>query len=47
MPVAALHRDPRMSMTRLAAAMNVGETTARRRLTRLMGPHVLHQRPFA
>lgn len=45
--VAALQRDARMSMTRLAAAMNVGETTARRRLTRLMGSHVLHLRLFA
>lgn len=45
--VAALQRDARMSMTRLAAATNVGETTARRRLTRLMGSHVLHLRLFA
>jgi DNA-binding Lrp family transcriptional regulator len=42
-----LQRDARMPMTRLAAAMNMGESTVRRRLTRLMSSHVVHLRLFA
>ncbi|MFE2720843.1 Lrp/AsnC family transcriptional regulator [Kitasatospora sp. NPDC059327] len=42
--VALLQGDARMSMTRLARELRVGETTARRRLARLMSSHVLHLR---
>ncbi|MEV7612684.1 Lrp/AsnC family transcriptional regulator [Streptomyces sp. NPDC089799] len=45
--VALLSRDARMSTTRLARELRVGETTARRRLARLMGSHVLHLRLHA
>ncbi|MGW2397423.1 Lrp/AsnC family transcriptional regulator [Kitasatospora sp. NPDC001664] len=45
--VALLQDDARMSMTRLARELRVGETTARRRLARLMGSHVLHLRLHA
>ncbi|MFB7406353.1 Lrp/AsnC family transcriptional regulator [Streptomyces sp. NPDC056202] len=45
--VALLHRDARMSTTRLARELRVGETTARRRLGRLMDSHVLHLRLHA
>ncbi|MFD0150470.1 Lrp/AsnC family transcriptional regulator [Streptomyces sp. NPDC055721] len=45
--VALLHRDARMSTTRLARELRVGETTARRRLARLMASHVLHLRLHA
>ncbi|MFB7587683.1 Lrp/AsnC family transcriptional regulator [Streptomyces sp. NPDC056169] len=45
--VALLHRDARMSTTRLARELRVGETTARRRLSRLMASHVLHLRLHA
>ncbi|MEU9713992.1 Lrp/AsnC family transcriptional regulator [Streptomyces sp. NPDC047976] len=39
-----LYRDARMSTAQLARELNVGETTARRRLARLMDSHVLHLR---
>ncbi|MGW4334207.1 Lrp/AsnC family transcriptional regulator [Rhodococcus koreensis] len=39
-----LRRDPRMAMSRLAKELNVGESTARRRLSRLKSAHVLHLR---
>ncbi|MEV6683140.1 AsnC family transcriptional regulator [Streptomyces erythrochromogenes] len=39
-----LLRDARMPTKNLAAELNVGETTARRRLARLLGSHVLHLR---
>ncbi|MEU8777114.1 Lrp/AsnC family transcriptional regulator [Streptomyces sp. NPDC048606] len=39
-----LYRDARMSTAHLARELNVGETTARRRLARLMESHVLHLR---
>ncbi|MFD0258919.1 Lrp/AsnC family transcriptional regulator [Kitasatospora indigofera] len=42
--VRLLRDDARMSTTRLARELRVGETTARRRLTRLMSSHVLHLR---
>ncbi|GGZ93338.1 Lrp/AsnC family transcriptional regulator [Streptomyces subrutilus] len=45
--VALLHRDARMSTTRLARELRVGESTARRRLARLMTSHVLHLRLHA
>lgn len=45
--VALLGTDARMSTTRLAQALRVGETTARRRLARLMASHVLHLRLHA
>ncbi|MEU8528766.1 Lrp/AsnC family transcriptional regulator [Streptomyces sp. NPDC048629] len=45
--VALLHDDARMSTTRLARELRVGETTARRRLARLMTSHVLHLRLHA
>ncbi|MFJ4973441.1 Lrp/AsnC family transcriptional regulator [Streptomyces sp. NPDC088755] len=45
--VALLHRDARMSTTRLARELQVGETTARRRLARLMTSHILHLRLHA
>ncbi|MFI0710293.1 Lrp/AsnC family transcriptional regulator [Streptomyces inhibens] len=45
--VALLKEDARMSTTRLARELRVGETTARRRLSRLMGSHVLHLRLHA
>ncbi|MEU8772996.1 Lrp/AsnC family transcriptional regulator [Streptomyces sp. NPDC048606] len=45
--VALLGRDARMSTTRLARELRVGESTARRRLTRLMSSHVLHLRLHA
>ncbi|MEU0128956.1 Lrp/AsnC family transcriptional regulator [Streptomyces sp. NPDC006289] len=45
--VALLGRDARMSTTRLARELLVGETTARRRLARLMTSHVLHLRLHA
>ncbi|MFG2619362.1 Lrp/AsnC family transcriptional regulator [Streptomyces sp. NPDC048507] len=45
--VALLHGDARMSTTRLARELSVGESTARRRLARLMTSHVLHLRLHA
>ncbi|MEU2657907.1 Lrp/AsnC family transcriptional regulator [Streptomyces sp. NPDC007325] len=45
--VALLGTDARMSTTRLAQRLQVGETTARRRLARLMASHVLHLRLHA
>ncbi|MFD9457804.1 Lrp/AsnC family transcriptional regulator [Streptomyces sp. NPDC059985] len=39
-----LHRDARLSTAHLARELNVGETTARRRLARLMDSHILHLR---
>lgn len=45
--VALLERDARAPMTRLAQELCVGETTARRRLARLMDSHVLHLRLYA
>ncbi|GAA1963502.1 Lrp/AsnC family transcriptional regulator [Kitasatospora viridis] len=45
--VRLLQDDARMSTTALARALSVGETTARRRLTRLMASHVLHLRLHA
>ncbi|MEV0324672.1 Lrp/AsnC family transcriptional regulator [Streptomyces sp. NPDC050658] len=45
--VALLESDARMPMTRLARELCVGETTARRRLARLMSSHVLHVRLHA
>ncbi|MEU8761431.1 Lrp/AsnC family transcriptional regulator [Streptomyces sp. NPDC048659] len=42
--VELLRRDARMSTTRLARELRTGETTARRRLARLMDSHVLHLR---
>ncbi|MFJ9417114.1 Lrp/AsnC family transcriptional regulator [Streptomyces sp. NPDC101227] len=45
--VALLERDARAPITRLARELCVGETTARRRLTRLMESHVLHLRMHA
>ncbi|MFC9325700.1 Lrp/AsnC family transcriptional regulator [Kitasatospora sp. NPDC057015] len=42
--VALLQADARMSMTRLARELRVGESTARRRMARLMGSHILHLR---
>ncbi|MER6998127.1 Lrp/AsnC family transcriptional regulator [Streptomyces sp. NPDC000410] len=45
--VELLRHDARMSTTRLARELSVGETTARRRLARLMGSHILHLRLHA
>lgn len=45
--VELLGRDARMSTTRLARELQVGETTARRRLARLMTSHILHLRLLA
>ncbi|MFJ5549173.1 Lrp/AsnC family transcriptional regulator [Streptomyces sp. NPDC093225] len=45
--VGFLGTDARMSTARLAQALQVGETTARRRLARLMASHVLHLRLHA
>ncbi|MFJ3098472.1 Lrp/AsnC family transcriptional regulator [Streptomyces hydrogenans] len=45
--VELLRRDARMSTTRLARELSVGETTARRRLARLTASHVLHLRLHA
>ncbi|KUL43741.1 AsnC family transcriptional regulator, partial [Streptomyces sp. NRRL F-4489] len=45
--VALLERDARAPMTRLARDLCVGETTARRRLARLMDSHILHLRLHA
>ncbi|MER5760274.1 Lrp/AsnC family transcriptional regulator [Streptomyces sp. NPDC002082] len=45
--VTLLSRDARMSTTRLARELQVGETTARRRLARLMTSHILHLRLLA
>ncbi|MEU7636496.1 Lrp/AsnC family transcriptional regulator [Streptomyces sp. NPDC039016] len=45
--VALLERDARAPMTRLAQELCVGETTARRRLARLMDSHILHLRLHA
>ncbi|MFE5616265.1 Lrp/AsnC family transcriptional regulator [Streptomyces sp. NPDC056524] len=45
--VSLLGTDARMSTTRLAHALQMGETTARRRLARLMASHVLHLRLHA
>ncbi|WP_328867585.1 Lrp/AsnC family transcriptional regulator [Streptomyces sp. NBC_00304] len=45
--VALLERDARMPLTRLARELSVGETTARRRLARLMASHALHLRLLA
>ncbi|MEU0412984.1 AsnC family transcriptional regulator [Streptomyces griseorubiginosus] len=42
--VALLERDARMPMARLAGELCVGESTARRRLARLMRSHILHLR---
>ncbi|ROZ50325.1 Lrp/AsnC family transcriptional regulator [Rhodococcus sp. WS3] len=41
-----LRHDPRMPMSRLAKELNIGESTARRRLARLKGLRVLHLRLF-
>ncbi|MEV7169457.1 Lrp/AsnC family transcriptional regulator [Streptomyces sp. NPDC093224] len=41
---ALLRRDARIPTKNLAAELNVGETTARRRLARLLASHVLHLR---
>ena len=45
--VRLLQDDARISTTRLARELSVGETTARRRLARLMTSHVLHLRLHA
>lgn len=45
--VSLLRRDARMSTTRLARELQVGESTARRRLARLMTSHILHLRLHA
>ncbi|MGW1001382.1 Lrp/AsnC family transcriptional regulator [Streptomyces sp. NPDC002520] len=45
--VGLLQDDARMSTTRIARELNLGETTARRRLARLMNSHVLHVRLHA
>jgi DNA-binding Lrp family transcriptional regulator len=45
--VRLLRDDARMSTTRLARELSVGETTARRRLARLMSSHILHLRLHA
>lgn len=45
--VALLKDDARMPMAKLAGELCVGETTARRRLARLMRSHVLHLRLHA
>ncbi|SEL88332.1 DNA-binding transcriptional regulator, Lrp family [Streptacidiphilus jiangxiensis] len=45
--VRLLQDDARISTTRLARELNVGETTARRRLGRLLSAHVLHLRLHA
>ncbi|MFD8635338.1 Lrp/AsnC family transcriptional regulator [Streptomyces sp. NPDC059533] len=45
--VALLGADARMSTTRLARELRVSETTARRRLARLMTSHILHLRLHA
>lgn len=45
--VRLLQDDARISTSRLARELSVGETTARRRLARLMTSHVLHLRLHA
>ncbi|MFF0187564.1 Lrp/AsnC family transcriptional regulator [Streptomyces sp. NPDC005244] len=42
-----LAEDARMPMTGLAVRLNLGESTVRRRLNRLMASHVFHLRLFA
>ncbi len=42
-----LAEDARMPMTSLAVRLNLGESTVRRRLNRLMASHVFHLRLFA